>query len=694
MAFVDELVVALGFDYRGEGEARRFQQDLDRAARSTQGFMDKIGRFAAVAGAALGGLAIGNKLGDFIGDITNTGAAFEEMGVRLKALEGSSEGAEKALAWITDFATRTPLELAEVVDSYALMRTYGLDPTSGALQAVTDSMAATGGGAAKLNGVITGLGQAWTKQKLQGEEIMQLLERGIPVWDMLAKATGKSVPELQKLSSAGKLGRKEIALLIDQIGAKYQGASEEYAKTFAGITSNLRDNWTKFLKGIADAGYFDAVKSRLQGLLDWVNSRWGDGTFDRWATNISDGLIGAMNTVSHIATQVWRIGSAAYYTADAIVSLTSKITGLSKAWSAAGLGVGLMATRAGGRAMLLALARRIPQLAAALLIEDVISGLNGDKSLIGGLKGGQDALDAVKRNFEDMQVAAEGLAETLNGVFGFDKMEGQTQLDALMAGIKDFAKGEYVKAVNDLALAIQAVADNLRAISDALQNPEAAFERFADAAIAQMDRVLAFIDGRLGGALTLLRLRAADEGEIVGPDGTVFKNGGVGEKQSRKPITWDNSLAGKFFGGEPEDEPTSHVSGAFDLTRGTGQPSVRPSNMLELEGSIFSTIRMLPTIIGDAISRANGNTSQSNVDAFQRFIQGMQKTQEMISGQSVNMPMSAVDNRNQSVNVGAPQVTVNVTQPTAAPAAVGAAVGRAIGQAVQTRPQVAQAAAQ
>lgn len=63
------------------------------------------------------------------------------------------------------------------------------------------------------------LGQAWAKQKLQGEEILQLVERGVPVWDMLAKATGKNTVELQALSSAGRWPRRNHKALMDEIAA-------------------------------------------------------------------------------------------------------------------------------------------------------------------------------------------------------------------------------------------------------------------------------------------------------------------------------------------------------------------------------------------------------------------------------------------------------------------------------------------
>ncbi|MBO0903809.1 tape measure protein [Jiella sonneratiae] len=411
---VDELVAMLRYEIRGEQNARKFKQGIDSAERSARSFSQTMLALGGVIGGALAGLAITDKIAGFVGSITETGSAFENMGVRLKALEGSSEGAEKALAWITDFAKKTPLELSEVVDAYANLRTYGIDPTNGSMQAVTDAMAATGGGAEKLNGIIMGLGQAWTKQKLQGEEIMQLLERGIPVWDMLATATGKSVPELQKLSSAGKLGRKEIGLLIDMIGKRYKGASEDFSKTFDGITSNLKDNWTQFLKEIADAGYYDSVKYRLQGLLDWVNRQWENGLAHGVATRISDFLVVSMRQIEHIATQAWRIGRGFYAAADGVVALTAKITGLSKGWAAAGLGVGLLASRAGGRAMMMAMARRVPMLAAALAIDDLIGALNGDDSVVGSTPKGQKAIENLKTQFESLRTTLQGIASDLD----------------------------------------------------------------------------------------------------------------------------------------------------------------------------------------------------------------------------------------------------------------------------------------
>ncbi|RLQ87089.1 tape measure protein [Notoacmeibacter ruber] len=297
MAYIDEIVALLGFEYRDDGSARRFEDGMKRMEKRAEKVGRSIGKFVAVAGAAATtGMAAFGK------SIIATGAQFEAFGVQLSALEGSKEKGQAALDWITDFAVQTPLELADAVRAYAQLRTYGLDPTAGSMQALTDAMAATGGGSEKLMGLATGLGQAWTKGRLQGEEIMQLMERGIPVWDMLAEATGKNVEQLQEMSSKGRLGREEIKLLINEIAVKYKGASAEYSRTFDGMMSNILDSWTKFKKQISDSGAFESVKLIMQDVLDWFKAADSNGTIDYWAQTISDAFVSVTKALQ------WSVG--------------------------------------------------------------------------------------------------------------------------------------------------------------------------------------------------------------------------------------------------------------------------------------------------------------------------------------------------------------------------------------------------
>jgi tape measure domain-containing protein len=89
-----------------------------------------------------------------------------------------------------------------------------------------------------VQGISLALGQAWAKQKLQGEEILQLSERRVPVWQLLEPVTGKNTAELQKLSEAGKLGRDTIAALMNEIAAQSSGAARDNISLLSGLISN------------------------------------------------------------------------------------------------------------------------------------------------------------------------------------------------------------------------------------------------------------------------------------------------------------------------------------------------------------------------------------------------------------------------------------------------------------------------
>ncbi|WAP69316.1 hypothetical protein [Jiella pelagia] len=71
-----------------------------------------------------------------------------------------------------------------------------------------------------------------------------------------------------------------------------------------------------------------------------------------------------------------------------------------------------------------------------------------------------------------------------------------------MRSFKDFAEGRVVASISEFAERLSLAADAIRAIGDAIKNPEQAWTRFVDAAIAQLDRLVKAIDESLGGALT------------------------------------------------------------------------------------------------------------------------------------------------------------------------------------------------
>ena len=285
-----------GLDKMGQG-LQRTASGLGQVAKGARTAAGAVAGYAVV----MAGLAA-----KFIGPA----AEMERFQVQLTNLEGSSAGAKKAMGWIQEFATRTPLELTDTVSAYARLRAYGIDPTNGSLQALVDTMAATGGGAEQLDGLVLALGQAWTKGKLQGEEALQMLERGVPVWDLLAQKLGKTTAEVQDMATKGKLGREEITLLVDALAERNAGASESMSRTWGGIISNLLDHWTRFQVMVMDSGVFDYLKSRLQIVLDTLNRMSADGSLQMWADRLAKTMLSALTAIWELGTQtvaLWRV---------------------------------------------------------------------------------------------------------------------------------------------------------------------------------------------------------------------------------------------------------------------------------------------------------------------------------------------------------------------------------------------------
>ncbi|GLU42306.1 tape measure protein [Pseudomonas sp. NBRC 100443] len=278
---------------RREAENHVSRVDALRSAMSA-GVRQAVGYAAAFVGinAAFG--LIGRGVGavrDGIVSMLKTGDEFEGLQTRLTSLMGSVEKGQEAAAWITKFAKDTPLQLQEVTDAFALLKAYGIDPMDGTFKALEDQSEKLGGGMERLEGIATAVGQAWAKQKLQTEEILQLVERGVPVWDMLSNVTGKNVEQLQELASKGKLGRDVIKALIDEMGRTSGGAAAANMSRLSGLISNLQDTATNFLNRIANAGALDYVKGKLQALADTIAQMDADGRLDKLAEGLSDAFV-------------------------------------------------------------------------------------------------------------------------------------------------------------------------------------------------------------------------------------------------------------------------------------------------------------------------------------------------------------------------------------------------------------------
>lgn len=239
-----------------------------------------------------------------VGSLLKVGAAAEDARRSLQNLYGGQDAGNKAFDRLKALAKENGLEFQSLVDSAKKLKAFGLDPLNGSLKALIDQNAAVGGSQQDLEGKILALGQAWAKQKLQGEEILQLVERGVPVWDLLQKATGKNVQELQKLSEQGKLGRDVIKALYEEIGKANAGAAQQGLTGLSGLLQQVSARWNEFLNRVADSGITEYFKREIGSLLGSTRD------LDGMAKRVADAIIGVVGSVKRFAIEIAPIGKA------------------------------------------------------------------------------------------------------------------------------------------------------------------------------------------------------------------------------------------------------------------------------------------------------------------------------------------------------------------------------------------------
>ncbi|MFB0874565.1 MULTISPECIES: tape measure protein [unclassified Sphingobium] len=229
-----------------------------------------------------------------------TGSQFEQFQAQLEGTEGSVEKAKKALAWVAKFARDTPYELEEVTDAFARARGVGIDPMSGAMKNMGD---AASGARKDLMSAIEAVADAQTGEFERLKEFnITTSVKGDKVTFAYINKAGKDAERTVGKSMASI--RQAVLSIFDE---KYGGSMIRRSKTFEGIWSNIKDKLSGIQLRIANAGFFDKIKGKLQDLLDWLDKMEANGSLERWAKQISDQLGEMVDTAVEFAKSVpWR----------------------------------------------------------------------------------------------------------------------------------------------------------------------------------------------------------------------------------------------------------------------------------------------------------------------------------------------------------------------------------------------------
>lgn len=301
---IDELIAVLGYDVRGEGELARFNRGIDTAERNARRASRALGAMGVAVGtfvgniAAMGAVRLGEMIGSLPGDVIATGREFEKLEATLTTIEGSSEKAKASLDWVQEFAKTTPYDLKQISEGFVRLRAYGLDPMSGLLETIGNASSAMG------KDLMSGVEAVADAAQGENERLKEFGIRAAVEGKKITYSWQQNGQEMTK--TVTKNGTEIVKALTEIFEGRFAGAMDKQSKTLDGMLSNLGDTWTGFLKDISERGIYEDVKSRISGIMESIAGLEEDGSLDRWAEGISNGMSRALDVAWRFSERLIR----------------------------------------------------------------------------------------------------------------------------------------------------------------------------------------------------------------------------------------------------------------------------------------------------------------------------------------------------------------------------------------------------
>ena len=313
------------------------------------------------AGITAGTAAIGG-MGTALTKGFNRLNSLDQATAKLEALGNTSEDVQSIMDNALSSVKGTAFGIGEAAGTAATMVASGVEPgqqLESVLKGVADSAAVAGVGMDEMGLV---WGKVAAKGKLDGETLAQMLERQIPIYDILAEKTGHTSAEIADMVTEGKIDFQTFAdAMNDYVG----GGALRMGDTFSGAIDNM---WAAagrlgaaFLEPAFDAapGVVGNITDSIDDLTERVKpvvAEWGQKlgpVLSDFGQNIGPNVaasVGMINDALKIAAPL--IGDVAKVAGDIpfplIVGGVAAVVSQHKGWNdALGKGAGAIGDFAG-----------------------------------------------------------------------------------------------------------------------------------------------------------------------------------------------------------------------------------------------------------------------------------------------------------------------------------------------------------
>lgn len=201
----------------------------------------------------------------------------EQSSIAFSYLVGSQEGADSLLTSLQNLAIQSPITTAQATNMSRKLMAMGFSAKSviPTLQTLTDASAVFTNSAGEMTDmmshIVLALGQMKAAGKVSMQELRQLYNAGVPVFQMLQDGLGLTAEEVRNIGKLGIDSGSAIMAILTQMQQKYAGAAEAMTKTIPGALEVIKDS-LYIINQILFAAPFQWVTDKLNEIQQRISA--------------------------------------------------------------------------------------------------------------------------------------------------------------------------------------------------------------------------------------------------------------------------------------------------------------------------------------------------------------------------------------------------------------------------------------
>lgn len=251
--------------------------EADSAASRLEGTLATLQSSITNIGTGLG-ITFGiRRITDFARSVVDSGSKVENAATGLTTMLKDSAAAAQVIQNTMDDATKTPFSFESLLDANKALISANVnaEEARGTVLDLSNAIAATGGSDVELQRMVVNLQQIRNVGKATAMDIKQFAIAGINIYEVLAKATGKSADQVKDMEVSYDLLTDALKRAHEQ-GGLYANGLENMAGNTSVRISNLGDAVfqlkVKMFNDLKPA--IDTVLTGLGDLIGFLRDAW------------------------------------------------------------------------------------------------------------------------------------------------------------------------------------------------------------------------------------------------------------------------------------------------------------------------------------------------------------------------------------------------------------------------------------